>query len=199
MQSRLRMRSALQCRPRGKEHESGEFHLQCARCGSLFFGLESLQFAGRDVRRCAVPAPFESSYVCDDGPPVSGRNLRRIGRHNAETGRDDVEEISGWSGSKPIDMERWRWFAEASTHGHTLPGAKMVVARCAEYVEALPAALKYLERHRKRKRRCRLSIHRSFHELCVSLPLLRNSSFRQRASRASVRKKSAFLKRAVAG
>ena len=165
----------------------------------MFFGLESLQFAGRDVRRCAVPAPFESSYVCDDGPPFSGRNLRRIGRHNAETVRDDIEEVARWSGSKPIDMERWRWFAEASTHRHTLPGAKMVVARRAENIEALPAALKHLERHRKRKPRCRLPIHGSFHEMRISLPLLRNSSFRQRASRAPVRKESAFLKRAVAG
>src|SRR5437867_1923915 len=153
MQSRLRMRSTLQCRRRGTGNESCEFHLQCARCGSLLCGLESLQFVGRDVRRRGVPAQFESSYISDDGPPVSGGNLRRIGRHNAKTVRDDIEQVARWSGSKPIDVERLRRQAEASTHGHTLPGAKMVVARRAENIEALPAALKNLERHRKRKRR----------------------------------------------
>src|SRR5262249_11335749 len=133
-----------------------------------------------------------------DGPAVCCRNLRRIGRHNAETLRDDIEEVSGRSGSKPIDVERRRCLAEASTHRHTLPGAKMVVARRAENIEALPAAPKYLESYRKRKLRGRLSIHRSFHETRIPLPLPRNSSFRQRASRASVRKESAFLKGAVA-
>src|SRR5262249_24910868 len=96
-------------------------------------------------------APLERPDVGGDRPPIPHPHPRGIARDRTEAVRHHLEEVAGRSLAQAIDVERW-WARVAPSHDHAVARPDAIVARRAEDVVALLAAVEHLPRHGEGRR-----------------------------------------------
>src|SRR5262252_107536 len=116
-----------------------------------FCGLQSLPVAFGKICDYSVFAQLKRTDIRHDRPPIVGRNLCAITVHNSESVGNCLVEVTGSRVAQPLLVKRLGSAFEAVLYGESFAGACVVMARRAENVEALLAALDDVARDRKRK------------------------------------------------
>ena len=130
--------------------------------------------------------------------PIARPDLSGVIIHGAKSVADDVVKMPDRRFSQTIEMKRWRTSTEATAHGHSVSGADMIVARRAEDVVALAAALQDVGGDLKWKCRRELAIHAAREEMLVFIQEPASHHARgQRPGRPMVCKKSTLGERLV--